>query len=260
MGPRPSAPTAACSSSRSASAPASMHGARAVGEQHGAARLLGQLAHRRVVDRLARAPARPGSAAPGQLDGGGGRRVRPPLAHDDLGDRLVALARLANEQVGGELGVLHPLDDVQLVALEGDGVDLERVPVRLPPLLGAEQILQRRRVGVAAQRRDQARVRGRVLRLQLQLAHVRGQRVGGAHAARLGDAGRLPLEPSAPGCVSTARAPAHASASTAAAKSSGEGSLHRGDSFSRPPGSTRRQLYCATRPDAGDAQSRRLRV
>jgi hypothetical protein len=100
----------------------------------------------------------------------------------------VPLARLANEEVGGEVCVLHPLDDVELVAVERHRVDLERVPVRLPPLLGAKEILQRGRVGVPAQRRDQARVGGGVLGLELQLAHVGAERVGRPHAARLRDA------------------------------------------------------------------------
>ena len=47
------------------SAPGLDHGARAVGQQHGAARLLGQLAHRRRRRSASPAPAPPGSARPG---------------------------------------------------------------------------------------------------------------------------------------------------------------------------------------------------
>ena len=166
------------------------HRVGSVGEQERRPGLLGQLPDRGVVDRLGQQEHRRDLLV-GQIDAGRRRGERPPFPHHDLGDRLVLLARLSNEQVGGEVGVLHPLDDVQLVPLEGDGVDLERAPVGLPPLLGAKQILERGGVGVPPQRRDEARVGGRVPRLQLQLPHVGRQRIGGPHAVRLRDAGRL---------------------------------------------------------------------
>ncbi len=190
IGPCASAPIAACSRVRSGSGPASSTARVPSLIRTGLRAFSASL--RIAASSIGRASSSTaGIDLAGQLDVGGGGGERPPLAHHDLRHCLVSLARLADEEVRREVGVLHPLDDVQLVAVERHGVDLEGVPVRLPPGLGAKQILQRGRVDVTAQRRDQARVRCRVLRLQLQLAHVGGQRVGRPHAVRLRDPRRL---------------------------------------------------------------------
>ena len=129
---------------------------------------------------------------------------------------------------------LHPLDHVQLVALERDRVDPERVPIRLPPLLGAKQVLQRGGVRVAAQRRDQPRVGGGILGFQFQLANVGGQPFGRPHPRRLRAAGRLTLDRGRAGSIRPCAEAPQATASTATAQSRASERFTRGIVSRRP--------------------------
>ena len=96
----------------------------------------------------------------------------------------MSLARVAHHRARVERRGQPRRDERRaLVGVKSEAVDA--ASERLPPRLGQEQVAQGLLIDVGVQRRDQPRVRGRVLCLPLEVAEQTADAVGGAQRGGL---------------------------------------------------------------------------